>query len=190
MKRYKINERFYSVQGEGAKVGVPMYFVRFAGCNLACPWCDTDHQQVMEELSAGVIVMGAIKSGTRWVCLTGGEPALQVDSDLIDAFHQVGLYVAIETNGTIELPNRINWVTVSPKPGGVVVLRRAEEVKYVLGKGEPLPIPLIKAPYYWLSPKFDGMELVPENVEWCLRLVKENPEWRLSVQVHKLIGVR
>ena len=189
MKRYRLAEKFYSIQGEGVLAGTPMFFVRFAGCNLKCSWCDTDHVEQFQA-TAGEIVTAARQRGVRWVCLTGGEPALQADAGLVDVLHAGGIKVAIETNGTLPLPPGIDWVTVSPKPEGVTVVRRANEVRYAMAASDSLPCPLTDADHYLLSPIFDGPNPVPENVAWCVKMVKENPTWRLSVQTHKLIDIR
>ncbi|MHC1623162.1 MAG: 7-carboxy-7-deazaguanine synthase QueE [Candidatus Methanospirareceae archaeon] len=186
-KKYRMAETFYSIQGEGVQTGTPMYFLRFAGCNLSCPWCDTEYAEKFvasaEELRERVVL-----SGTRWVCFTGGEPSLQVDAELVDAMKDFRL--AIETNGTRLLPEGIDWVTVSPKEGAELVLEVADEAKYVIKAGDPLPDRRILSRYHLLSPVFDGDRMDPSAVEHCISLVKHNPGWRLSVQVHKWLGVQ
>ncbi|MBP5641807.1 MAG: radical SAM protein, partial [Paludibacteraceae bacterium] len=127
---YKVNEIFYSLQGEGLHTGEPAIFIRFSGCNLACPWCDTDHK-AFTEMTAEQITSKCNHYPAQLVVLTGGEPALQADDALIAALHDAGYYIAIETNGTHSLPDDIDWVTCSPKEGSHVVLSEADEVKIV-----------------------------------------------------------
>jgi organic radical activating enzyme len=130
-------------------------------------------------------------SNCDWVILTGGEPALQVDRELIDALHAAGYHLAIETNGSIELPAGIDWITVSPKVAEHAVRQRfAHEVKYVRGYGQAIPKTVVQAEHKLISPAFEGNELEPRTLEWCIRLVKENPAWRLSMQMHKTWGIR
>jgi organic radical activating enzyme len=129
-----------------------------------------------------------------WVILTGGEPALQTDSELIDGLHAAGFKLAIETNGSVELPamgEGIEWITVSPKVAEHAIRqRRAHEVKYVRGHGQGIPRTVVEAEHYLISPAFEGAEVDPRTLAWCIRLCKENPPWRLSVQQHKLWNVR
>jgi organic radical activating enzyme len=125
------------------------------------------------------------------VVLTGGEPALQVDRELIDAFHAARYRLAIETNGSRELPPGIDWVTVSPKVAEHALRQRsAHEVKYVRGYGQAIPQTVVQAEHYLISPAFDGPKVDARTLDWCIQLVKENPPWRLSVQQHKLWKVR
>ncbi|HSS76173.1 MAG TPA: 7-carboxy-7-deazaguanine synthase QueE, partial [Thermoanaerobaculia bacterium] len=126
-----------------------------------------------------------------WVILTGGEPALQVDSELIDILHAEGYRLAIETNGSVELPSGIDWITVSPKVAEHAIRqRRAHEVKYVRGYGQAIPKTVVEAEHYLISPAFDGAELDRRTLDWCIRLCRDNPPWRLSVQQHKQWSVR
>lgn len=198
MKSYRINEIFFSLQGEGARVGQPSLFLRFSKCNLTCKVethgfdCDTEFDSG-SDLTAEEIVaeLQAQTEECKWVVLTGGEPALQVDRGLIETLHDAGYALAIETNGTVELPAGLDWVTVSPKVAEDEIRQRvADEVKYVRGFGQGLPETVVKADHYFISPAFEGDRVNPRNVEWCVRLVKENPHWGLSVQMHKLCGLR
>ena len=137
-KRYRVNEIFYSLQGEGFWTGTPMVFVRLSGCNLKCPFCDTEHSS-FRELSAEEIVREVRQIdgfGCGRVCLTGGEPALQLDDELISALHEGGYALHLETNGTRTIPDGVDWVTLSPKEDfigqlGKVVLSEADELKLV-----------------------------------------------------------
>ena len=198
MKPYVVNEIFYSLQGEGVRAGTPNLFLRFARCNLTCAVethgfdCDTEFESG-RPLAAEEIVaeLRALSPACDWVILTGGEPALQVDAALVDALHGAGYKLAIETNGSRELPAGLDWITVSPKVAEHAIRqRRAHEVKYVRGYGQAIPRTVVEADHYVISPAFDGGELDPRTLDWCIRLVRENPPWRLSVQQHKLWKVR
>jgi organic radical activating enzyme len=135
--------------------------------------------------------MRQLSESCRWVILTGGEPALQVDRELIDGLHAAGYELAIETNGSLELPAGIDWITVSPKVAEHAIRqRKAHEVKYVRGYGQGLPKTVVEADHYLISPAFDGDRIDPRALDWCIRLCKENPPWRLSVQQHKTWKVR
>lgn len=202
MKTYAINEIFYSLQGEGVRAGEPSVFVRFAGCNLKCAaqpsrlspggWeCDTDHS-LRCKLTAEQIVAECERVGgpCDWVVLTGGEPALQLDSGLVRAL-RCRYRVAIETNGTLPLPDGIDWIALSPKDTNLsLAVHSADEVKCVLAPGQPLPTTHVRTKHKLLSPAFRGVELNEAALHWCISLVLQHPEWRLSVQQHKLWGVR
>lgn len=134
-----------------------------------------------------------------WLILTGGEPGLQVDEELCGFFHDRGCKLAIETNGTVDIPgnlgmkNRvgIDWITLSPKVAEhAVKCLRADELKYVRGFGQGAPKPAAEADHYLISPAFDGGQVHPKTLAWCNRLVLENPQWRLSIQLHKFLQVR
>jgi organic radical activating enzyme len=195
---YLVNEIFYSLQGEGVRAGTANLFLRFARCNLACSVethgfdCDTEFESgrrlSLEEIAAE---LRALAPACGWVILTGGEPALQVDGELIDGLHAAGYRLAIETNGSRELPPGLDWITVSPKVAEHALRQRtADEVKYVRGYGQAIPATVVEAEHYLISPAFDGDELDRRTFDWCLRLVRENPRWRLSVQQHKLWQAR
>ena len=198
MERYLVNEIFYSLQGEGVRAGTPNLFLRLAKCNLACTVethgfdCDTEFESgrrlTLEEI---VAEFRQLSADCGWVILTGGEPALQADRELIDGLHAAGYKLAIETNGSFELPEGIDWITVSPKVAEHAVRqKRANEVKYVRGHGQGIPRTAVEADHYLISPAFDGAEVDPRTLDWCIRLCRDNPPWRLSVQQHKLWKVR
>ena len=210
---YTINEIFWSPQGEGMRAGQMSVFIRFTGCNLKCRMeeaedspggfdCDTEFASG-RKLSASEIVAEARvvvgkpqgwydKGNVAWVVFTGGEPALQVDNHLIDLLHASGFRCAIETNGSKDVSGLLlDWITVSPKVAEHAVRQlTADEVKYVRGYGQALPKPTCKAKHQLVSPAFDGLALDRRSVEWCLSLIRENPEWRLSMQQHKAWMVR
>ncbi|HEX4964354.1 MAG TPA: 7-carboxy-7-deazaguanine synthase QueE [Thermoanaerobaculia bacterium] len=198
MERYRVNEIFYSLQGEGVRAGTPNLFLRFSRCNLECRVethgfdCDTEFESGRWLPLAEIVAeLRALSEECRWVILTGGEPALQADAELIDGLHAAGYELAIETNGSVELPPGIDWITVSPKVAEHAIRqRRAHEVKYVRGYGQGVPKTVVEADHYLISPAFEGADVDPRTLDWCIRLCKENPPWRLSVQQHKFWHVR
>lgn len=202
--RRLINEIFYSLQGEGAHTGVPMVFVRFSGCNLRCPFCDTAHQS--GELMSDTDIVRRIMqfSQSEWIVLTGGEPSLHIDRRFIDLLHnQTGMKIAIETNGTNPLPDNIDWVTLSPKggmapglgyPEDKIAICHADEIK-VVDLGQDL------TPYFQFSclqsdtvlclqPCFvsDPVEY-KSNLQRTISRVKADPRWRLSLQTHRYMDI-
>lgn len=194
VKRYKINEIFYSLQGEGRWTGRAAIFIRFAGCNLKCPFCDTDHKPLFRYTM--VELLGVIKSyDSNFIVLTGGEPSMQIDKGLIDYLHAQGYYIAIETNGTKELPDGIDWITVSPKDLFVkradVVITKCNELKVVFdGLNSELEYD-IEAEYKYIQPCDTGdVERNRHIIDECVEFIKDNPDWQLSLQTQKIINVR
>lgn len=203
-KIYRVNEVFYSLQGEGFWTGTPMVFVRLSGCNLQCPFCDTDHS-AFTEMTADDIMAAARSCGgaCKRICLTGGEPSLQVDDALVSALHAAGYTLHMETNGTCSVPSMIDWVTLSPKadvPGlkgnGSVVLERADEVKLVFDgtlSQERLDYwAEFPANWHFLQPCDTGN---PDKNRALLRQTIDYVQshaglWRLSLQTHKLLNIR
>jgi organic radical activating enzyme len=191
----RINEVFYSLQGEGARVGMPTFFIRLSGCDQSCSYCDTDHAE-HRVLALGMlhVLLAMEHAPCRSIVWTGGEPALQLTDEMVGWFRALGFFQAIETNGGHYVPRGLDYVAVSPKvPEGV--LRRTmdnrgvDELRYPIKKGDPLPRPTVKAKHLFLSPVFNGKRLVKENVSHCIELIKENPRWRLSIQLHKLLHI-
>lgn len=183
---YRVNEIFYSLQGEGFYTGTPAVFLRFSGCNLKCGFCDTAHE-TFTEMDVRTIVDRLCEYPSHHVVVTGGEPSLQLDDMLVDVLHEAGFYVQVETNGTRPLPGSVDWVTCSPKAGGKVVLDRIDEVKLVYTGQPETEIDAIAsslpAMHYFLQPC--SGENIPETVDYIL----SHPYWRLSLQTHKLIDI-
>lgn len=191
-----VNEIFYSLQGEGYYSGTPSVFIRLAGCNLQCPFCDTQHQQG-STMSEEDIVDEAAKYKGRHVVITGGEPSLQLTASLVDKLHAIGKYVAVETNGTHELPCNVDWITLSPKDAFVetssarVKITRCNELKVVFTGSSVADYSHIEAPHCYLQPCDTGNEqenisILKDTIAYCL----EHPQWSLSLQMHKIVGVR
>ena len=211
---YRVNEIFYSLQGEGYWTGTPMVFLRFSGCNLKCPFCDTDHGGY-REMGAEEIVAEMLQAGgeCRRACVTGGEPSLQLDNALVDALHGAGFRIHVETNGTRPLPAGVDWVTLSPKTDvkglkgdgtvvlerdvkglkgdGTVVLERADEVKVVY---EGFPVDkwaAFPADWHFLQPCDTGDETKNQAIlAETMDHIQRHPLWRLSLQTHKLLKIR
>lgn len=186
---YRVNEIFQSLQGEGFHTGHAAVFVRFAGCNLRCPFCDTDfsHSEPMTAEQIAERVFAYSTNSDTLIVLTGGEPSLQVDDALLEALHRHHQTIAIETNGTHEIPDDIDWVTVSPKADATVVLKNADEVKLVYDY-QPVDyiqhwLTSIRASHYFLQP------CSCNNTEAVIAYILAHPEWRLSLQTHKYINI-
>ena len=209
---YSAKEVFLTVQGEGGQAGRPAVFLRFAGCNLwsgreqdrasaVCTFCDTDFVGVDGDgggkfaspdlLADHVAAMWRGRDGDpKLVVCTGGEPLLQLDAALIAALHARGFEIAIESNGTLAAPDGIDWICVSPKADAPVVQTRGQELKLVFPQDKAMPDRFEHLDFerFWLQP-MDGPDQVANTaaaIEYCLT----HPQWRLSVQTHKYIGVR
>jgi len=212
---YSVEEAFYTLQGEGAQTGRAAVFLRFAGCNLwtglerdrasaVCQFCDTDFigtdgenggkYRTAEELAglvASIWSANASAGGRPYVVCTGGEPLLQLDPPLIGALHEAGFEIAVETNGTVEAPDGIDWICVSPKANAKLVLKQGSELKLVYPQPEPEAQPErfkeLDFQHFFLQPKDDpeAARNVQAAAEYCLK----NPQWRLSLQTHKLTGL-
>lgn len=178
----KINEIFYSLQGEGYHTGIPAVFVRFSGCNLKCPFCDTLHEEG-QWMSDAEIMEHVLRYPANMIVLTGGEPSLWIDDKLVDLMHQQGKYVCVETNGTHALPDNIDWVTCSPKAGASVVLTHIDEVKVVYTGQDLSDFATMPSNYHFLQP------CSCQNTDEVVSYILKHPQWRLSLQTHKLIHI-
>jgi len=176
----KINEIFYSIQGEGFFTGTPAIFVRFSGCNLNCDFCDTQHQQG-KEMSDEEILATISQYPAKHLVLTGGEPSLFIDFNFVQFFKNAGYFIQIETNGTHPLPENIDWVTCSPKEN--LLLQEADELKVVYTGQNLLEFENFKALHRYLQPCSMG------NTEEVIDYIKSNPTWGLSVQLHRLLDI-
>ncbi len=210
---YTVKEIFYTLQGEGARTGRASVFCRFAGCNLwsgreedraqaACYFCDTDFVgtdgpgggkfQTADDLADALLSQWPTQGGRSlahaYVVFTGGEPLLQLDEPLIDACHRRGFEVAVETNGTLPAPKGIDWLTVSPKPNSTLVQRRGSELKLVfLHEVRPEEVEHLDFLHFYLQP-MDGPRL-QENIRRAIEYCQAHPQWKLSLQMHKVIGI-
>ncbi|WP_417543493.1 7-carboxy-7-deazaguanine synthase [Marinobacter sp.] len=216
---YRVKEAFYTLQGEGAQSGRSAVFCRFSKCNLwtgrekdrataVCNFCDTDFVgtdgqnggafETAEALAAHIHSLWPDAPGAPYVVCTGGEPLLQLDDELINAFHQQGFEVGVETNGTLPAPAGIDWLCVSPKADAPVVIEACDELKLVYPQPKAMPerFTHIKARHFFLSPMASpsavdgGTDPVKQSntrkaTDYCLA----NPRWRLTLQMHKIIGI-
>jgi 7-carboxy-7-deazaguanine synthase (Cx14CxxC type) len=192
---YAVKEIFKTLQGEGAQAGRPAVFCRFAGCNLACSFCDTDFTGGDSFATAQALV-DAIEqewqgpAEHRFVVLTGGEPLLQVDAPLIEQLHARGFEIAIETNGTLGAPAGIDWLCVSPKSRDGLTLQRGDELKLVYPQDDVPPEVFVHLPFrrFSLQP-MDGPALA-DNTARAIAYCLAHPQWQLSLQTHKYLGIR
>lgn len=207
---YSVKEIFYTLQGEGANAGRPAVFCRFSGCNLwtgreddraeaVCQFCDTDFVgtdgenggkfRTPAELVALVAGLWPEGEGHRFIVCTGGEPLLQLDSALIDALHEAGFTIAIETNGTMPVPEGIDWVCVSPKMGSTLVVTKGDELKVVIPQQDQALAQYTALDFtYFLVQPMDGPSRDINTrlaIDWC----KRHPTWRLSMQTHKYLNI-
>ena len=208
---YAVKEIFLTLQGEGAHAGRAAVFCRFAGCNLwsgreqdrasaICQFCDTDfvgtdgtlggRYASADELTDTIAAQWTGRDTNRYVVLTGGEPMLQLDSPLVDALHARGFAIGVETNGTILPPEGLDWIRVSPKAGADLIVRQGHELKLVYPQEEAMPEAFAGLSFerFSLQP-MDGPDVIENTaraVEYCLK----HPQWRLSLQTHKTLGIR
>jgi 7-carboxy-7-deazaguanine synthase len=212
---YAVKELYYTLQGEGAQTGRAAVFCRFAGCNLwtglerdrakaVCTFCDTDFvgtdgpgggrfaaPQALAHAALATWRDGRNAPGTPLVVCTGGEPLLQLDVPLVDAFHDAGFQVAVETNGTQAAPRGLDWICVSPKAGAPLRLTTGDELKLVYpqreAEAQPERFESLGFRFFSLQP-MDGPDR-EENTQRALAYCLAHPQWRLSLQTHKLIGI-
>ncbi len=208
---YSVKEIFYTLQGEGANAGRPAVFCRFSGCNLwsgreqdraeaVCTFCDTDFVGTDGEGGGKFADAAALAeavnrawagddAGRRLVVCTGGEPLLQLDSAAIDALHERGFEIAVETNGTLTAPEGLDWICVSPKSDAVLAQQSGDELKLVYPQEKAMPERFSSLPFthHFLQP-MDGPSQA-ENIRAATAYCLAHPKWRLSLQTHKLIGI-
>jgi 7-carboxy-7-deazaguanine synthase len=210
---YAVKEIYYTLQGEGGQAGRAAVFCRFAGCNLwsgreedragaICPFCDTDFVGLDGPGGGRYETAGALAEAVRqaWprdtsplarrlVVCTGGEPLLQLDHAAIEAFHAAGFDIAVETNGTLPVPPGIDWVCVSPKAGTELVVREGDELKLVFPQEnlDPARVTALAFRHFYLQP-MDGPDR-EANTRLATAFCLQHPEWRLSLQTHKLLGL-
>lgn len=208
---YSVKEIFYTLQGEGNHAGRPAVFCRFSGCNLwsgreedrstaVCQFCDTDFVGVdglgggkfasAQQLAAQIEALWpAAYTASKYVVFTGGEPLLQLDSALIEAMHALGFEIAIETNGTLPVPDGVDWICVSPKMGSKLVVRRGNELKVVIPQfGQDMQeYAALDFDHYFVQ-AMDGV-LLADNLRHAIEFCKSHPQWKLSLQTHKLLQI-
>ena len=210
---YSVKEIYYTLQGEGAHTGRPAVFLRFAGCNLwsgreehrgsaVCRFCDTEFVGVDgpnggKFVSADVLVQAVERQwpgserGQRFVVCTGGEPLLQLDGELTSALHRAGFFIAVETNGTVPPPEGVDWLCVSPKGNAEVVVEAGDELKLVFPQieqeAQPARFERLAFEHFFLQP-LDSPDR-EANTQAAIRYCLEHPQWRLSVQTHKFLGI-
>ena len=208
---YAVKEIFKTLQGEGAQMGRAAVFCRFAGCNLwsgreadratsVCTFCDTDFVGMdgtsggrfadAEALARAIEAEWAGPLAKRYVVLTGGEPLLQVDEALVDALHACGFEIGVETNGTQPAPEGLDWICVSPKADAELVLLEGHELKLVYPQKKALPdrFEHLAFDHFFLQPM--DSPTAAANLEAAITYCTDNPRWRLSLQSHKMIGIR
>ena len=212
---YKVKEIYYTLQGEGAMTGRPAVFCRFSGCNLwsgreqdrakaICKFCDTNFwgtdgvnggtfksaKALAEKVkSLWPKKMKSSSKGKPYVVCTGGEPALQLDQKMVNAFHKAGFEVAIETNGTKPLPEGIDWICMSPKANTEIIITKGNELKLVHPQKGIKPKDFEKLDYdeFFLQPMDSPTQA--KNIKTCLDYCMKNPKWRLSLQTHKILDI-
>lgn len=200
MSNLKVSEIFYSLQGEGARIGTPTIFIRLTGCKAknACfsmgIKCDTEFESgkemTLEEICNWIENNAKQCREITW---TGGEPTDQLTNEIVSYFKEKGYYQAIETSGLNPVPAGIDFICVSPKVAEHVIKKNfplgVDELRYVRHKGQAIPVPSITAIHYWISPHSDGFNINSENLKHCIQLCIENGKWKLSLQNHKLWNI-
>lgn len=208
---YSVKEIFYTLQGEGNHAGRPAVFCRFSGCNLwtgreedrasaVCQFCDTDFVgtdgvgggkfKSAQDLAAAINALWPTSyTASKYVVFTGGEPLLQLDADLIAAMHAVGFEIAIETNGTLSVPEGVDWICVSPKMGSELVVRKGNEIKVVIPQiGQDMATYANLDFEHYFVQAMDG-PFRDDNLRRAIDFCKRHPQWKLSLQTHKLLQI-
>ncbi|GAB3551141.1 7-carboxy-7-deazaguanine synthase [Noviherbaspirillum agri] len=208
---YSVKEIFYTLQGEGTHAGRPAVFCRFSGCNLwsgresdrasaVCKFCDTDFVGTDGELGGKYVDSECLAqtvdslwpktyTASKYVVFTGGEPLLQLNAALIDSMHRRGFEIAIETNGTLPVPEGVDWVCVSPKVGSELQVRKGNELKVVIPQEGQLlaDYEALDFDHFYVQP-MDGLS-AEKNTKLAIEICKKNPRWKLSLQTHKLLQI-
>ena len=190
----KVKELFYSLQGEGGRQGAASIFIRLSGCNLKCDFCDTDFSGG-EDKSLEQILLEIKQFPCRWIIWTGGEPTLQLTDECLLFFKQAGYFQAIESNGANPLSKLLDYTVVSPKSQTDYARKinpQVNEIRLPVKANDRIPSieSLPEAGYYFLSPVFtENQTETNSNIDYCVEKIKQHPEWRLSLQIHKLIGI-
>ena len=207
---YRIKEIYFTQQGEGSNTGRDFVFVRFSGCNLwsgkeknrksaICQFCDTDFYGT-DGINGGVYSAKQLieKIKSLWVSrddniavvLTGGEPLLQVNDELVAALKQEQIYIAVETNGTLDAPDHIDWICMSPKANTEIKLKKGNEIKVIFPQesSDPEKFSLFDFSEFYLQPMDSNQ--YQENLNATITYCQKNPKWKLSLQTHKILGIR
>lgn len=194
----KISEIFYSLQGEGLRIGTPTIFIRLQGCKakFACAAmgikCDTEFESG-KEYSIEQLYEFIKDMPSKEITWTGGEPTDQLTEDIVEYFKNKNYYQAIETSGLNPVPKGIDFICISPKVAEHIIKKNfpkgCNELRYVRHKGQDIPNPSIVADHYWISPHSDGFTINSENLKHCIDLCLQNPKWKLSIQNHKIWNV-
>jgi 7-carboxy-7-deazaguanine synthase (Cx14CxxC type) len=196
---YRVKEMIYTLQGEGANTGAAVVLCRFEGCNLDCSFCDTDFAGINgfsggEYSSSDSLAEAACRCWqgdvpSRKILCTGGEPLLQLDSELVDTLHERGFEILLETNGTLAAPDGIDWICVSPKSGEDILIRLGDELKLIYPQEgiDPEKYLFLDFRHFFLQP-MSGVNL-EKNVRLAIEYCLEHPRWRLSMQMHKYTGI-
>lgn len=195
---WKVNEIFHSLQGEGYHTGTVSVFIRLSGCNLHCAFCDTQHEDGTMMSLPEIVEQVMQYPAAPLIILTGGEPSLWIDEEFVNGLKKMtGKRIAIETNGTHPLPHGIDWVTLSPKSGigdsgnAPVVLTRCDELKVVYLGQDLSQYESIEATHRYLQPCWtDDENTRRSNLQATVQAVMENPQWRLSLQTHRILGIK
>ena len=195
---WKVNEIFHSLQGEGFNTGTASVFIRLSGCNLHCDFCDTRHEEGTMMSLPEIVEQVMQYPKAPLIVLTGGEPSLWIDEDLVDGLKRMtGKTIAIETNGTRPLPKGIDWVTLSPKAGigdsgdAPVVLTHCDELKVVYLGQDLSQYDNIEATHRYLQPCWtDDPQTRHHNLHTTIQAVMDNPQWHLSLQIHRILKIK
>jgi organic radical activating enzyme len=198
--KLKVSEIFYSLQGEGARIGTPTIFIRLQGCKakFACASlgikCDTEFESGKEYTLTEVVEWIKLNANQcNEITWTGGEPTDQLTDEIVSYFKQLKYFQAIETSGLNPVPNGIDFTCVSPKVAEHIIKKNfpngVTELRYVRHKGQEIPEPSITAQHYWISPHSDGFNINSDNLKHCIQLCIKNGTWKLSLQNHKIWNI-